>query len=87
MSHLDFLTTTSKTFKLITTNYSEVFTLLSKLTKSKASGLDEIPARLIRECPDLIADSLVVFSISPLLVSFFVDEWKCSKVIPLFRQG
>ena len=40
ISHLDYLTTTSKTFELRTTNSSEVFTLLSRLSKSKATGLE-----------------------------------------------
>ena len=33
---------------------TEVFSLLNKLNKSKATGLDNIAARLIRECADLI---------------------------------
>ena len=32
---------------------TEVFSLLNKLNKSKATGLDKIAARLIRECADL----------------------------------
>ena len=33
---------------------TEVFSLLNKLNKSKATGLDKIAARLIQECADLI---------------------------------
>ena len=87
ISHLDYLTTTSKTFELRTTNFSEVFTLLSRLRKSKARGLDKIPARLIRECLDLIADSLCTIFNRSITCGIFPDEWKCSKVIPLFKQG
>jgi hypothetical protein len=42
------------------TSSSIVFSLLSKLSKSKATGLDKISARLLRECPDLISDSLSI---------------------------
>ena len=34
------------------------FSPLSKLCKSKATGLDNIAAKLLRECPNLIAESL-----------------------------
>ena len=37
-------------------NTSAVFSLLSKLCKSKATGLDRISAKLLRVCPDLIAE-------------------------------
>ena len=87
ISHLDYLTTTSKTFELRTTNSSEVFTLLSRLSKSKATGLDKIPAKLIRKCPDLIANSLCTTFNRSITCGIFPDEWKCSKVIPIFKQG
>ena len=35
-SHLEYLTTTIKTFELRTTNYLNVFTLLSRLSKIKS---------------------------------------------------
>ena len=66
---------------------SNVFSMLSKLSKSKATGLDRITARLLRECPDLIADSLCLIFNHSINSGVFPDEWKCSKVIPLFKQG
>ena len=57
-SHLHYLEGTDKCFELKFTNPSKVFSLLSKLCKSKATGLDMISARLLRECTDLIADPL-----------------------------
>lgn len=79
--HLDYLIVTNNSFELNPTDNSNVFffqSLLSKLCKSKATGLDKISARLLRECADLIARSL--------FDCIFVDEWKCSKVIPIFKQ-
>ena len=49
-----YLTRTDKRFHLHPTDASRVFSLMNKLNKSKATGLDRISARLIRECPDLI---------------------------------
>lgn len=57
-SHLHYLEGTDKRFELKCTNPSKVFSLLSKLCKSKATGLDMISARLLRECADLIADPM-----------------------------
>ena len=47
-------------FQMKTFTSSKVLTMLSKLSKSKATGLDKISARLLHECPDLIANSLCV---------------------------
>ena len=55
-SHLHYLEGSDKRFELKCTNPSKVFSLLSKLCKSKATGLDMISTRLLRECADLIAD-------------------------------
>ena len=87
LSHNDYITNTKHTFELRQTNSSEVFSLLAKLSKSKATGLDRIPARLISECSDLIAVSLCTIFNRSILSGIFPDEWKSSKVIPLFKQG
>ena len=90
-SHLDYLSSNesgaSTSFQLKTTSSSIVFSLLSKLSKSKATGLDKISARLLRECPDLISDSLSIIFNRSIITGIFPDDWKCSKVIPLFKQG
>ena len=57
LPHLNYLTRTNKTFQLVT-SYSKVLTLLRKLNKTKATGLDKIPARLLMDYSDLIDTSL-----------------------------
>ena len=47
-----FLTETDKNFAFEKTTPTHVFALLSKLCKSKATGLYNISAKLLRECPD-----------------------------------
>ena len=86
-SYRDFLSGTDKHFKLQPIDNNRVRFLLSKLCTSKATGLDMISARLLRECTDLISYSLCeVFNLSTI-TGVFPEEWKCSKVIPLFKQG
>ena len=63
------------------------FSLLSKLCKSKATGLDEISERLLREYADLVASSLCAIFNRSIISGIFPTEWKSTKVIPLFKQG
>lgn len=87
-SHLAYLTPQSEiTFSLKETMVPEVFSLLSKLCKSKATGLDKISAKMLRLCPDLIAESLCAIFNRSINTGIFPDEWKCSKVIPLHKKG
>ena len=52
-SHLNYLTETGYcTFELKPTSVSKVLILLSRLCKSKSTGLDKISAKLLRECAD-----------------------------------
>ena len=86
-SHLNYLSDSDGRFELNTTSSSNVRTLLSKLGKSKATGLDKISARLLRECSDLIANHLCSIFNQSIVTGVFPDEWKLSKVIPLFKRG
>ena len=74
-------------FQLKETNFSAVFVLLSKLSRSKATGLDKISSRLLRECPDLIAESLSYIFNRSIVSGIFPDEWKHAKVVPIHKQG
>ena len=70
---LEYLNITDQRFCFTPTNSSQVFSLLNKLSKSKATGFDKISARLMRECADLICISIC--------------DWKCARITPLFKQG
>ena len=87
LSHLNYLTKTNSTFELVTTSYSKVLALLRKLNKTKATGLDKIPARLLKDCSDLIATSLCSIFNQSIISGIFPEEWKSAKVTPLFKNG
>ena len=61
------------------TDSSTVSRLLSKLSKLKATGLDKISCRLLRECPDLIAESLSLIFNRSIVMGIFPNEWKCAR--------
>ena len=67
------------------TNTSVVFTHLNKLAKTKATRLDNISARLIRECADIISGPLCDLLNKSLMSGIFPDDWKCARVTPLFK--
>ena len=87
-SYLEYLNChiSGNTFELKSTTSSMVCSLLYKLCKSKATGLDKISAKLLRYCPDLLSESLTVIFNCSINTGIFPDEWKCSKVIPLFKH-
>ena len=86
-SHLHYLSDTNCQCELNTIGVSKVYALLSKLCKSKATGLDKISARFLRESADLIAEHLCSIVNKSIVAGIFPDEWKLSKVTPLFKQG
>ena len=86
-SYRDFLSGTDKRFELQPIDNNRVRFLLSNLCTSKATGLDMMSARLLRECTELISYSLCeIFNLS-ITTGVFQEEWECSKIIPLFKQG
>ena len=46
-----------------------------------------ISSRLLRECADLIADPMCSVFNESIRSGIFPQEWKCAKVIPLFKEG
>ena len=86
-SYADYIVSSDNKFIFSPISSSNVFTLLNKLSKSKATGLDNISAKLIRECTDLISIPLCNIFNNSLSSGLFPDDWKCARVTPLFKQG
>ena len=86
-NYLRYLTNTDRQFQLCPTTRDKVLSLLNKLNKSKATGLDTISARLVRECADLICIPICnIFNLS-INQGIFPDDCKCARVTPLFKLG
>jgi len=87
-AHLDFVTNQppNVNFTLNPTDPSTVVSLLSKLCTSKATGLDNISARFLRDCWDIIGKSLYKIFNRSIETGVFPDDWKCAKVLPLYKQ-
>ena len=60
---------------------------LSKLKANKATGLDRITARLLKNAAVQITPVLINLFNRSLLSSTFPSAWKSGKVVPLYKSG
>ena len=86
-SYTDYIASSNNKFIFSSISSSNVFSLLNKLSKSKATGLENISAKLIRECANLISIPLCNIFNNSLSSGLFPDDWNCARVTPLFKQG
>ena len=87
LSYINNINVNNNEFSFSSTNCSIVFSHLNKLCRSKATGLDNISAKIVRECADLISVSLCDLFNKSLVSGIFPDDWKCTRVTPLFKEG
>ncbi|CAB4040631.1 Hypothetical predicted protein [Paramuricea clavata] len=66
---------------------SEVYDVLHCLDPSKASGPDNIPIRLLKECAHSITPSLICLFNKSLKQASLPSDWKLSNIIPLHKKG
>ena len=76
----------STTFNLQHTSATEVLKLLGKLSLNKATGLDNISCRLLKEAGPIIASSLACIINKTIDTGFFPSHWKMAKVFPLYTK-
>ena len=76
VSYKQFIDQTNEEFSFEIITPSQVILSLTKLCRSKATGLDSISARLLRECPDLIAKSLSQIFNQSIETEFFHTNGK-----------
>jgi hypothetical protein len=82
---LNKLTKISFMFNSVSTNFT--FQFLRKLKVRKASGLDQMPARLMRDAAAEICNPLTKIINASLETGHVPSEWKVTRVVPLFKSG
>ena len=60
---------------------------LRRLKAGKAVGLDNLPARLLKDAADTVAKPLTIILNASLQSGRVPDDWKAARVIPLFKKG
>ena len=60
---------------------------MKKLLNSKATGIHEIPNKVLKACGDILSPHLSqIFNIS-LTTKCYTDNLKCAKVAPVYKGG
>ena len=72
-------------FQVITEQFTETY--LHNLKQGKSTGLDNMPARLMKDSADIIAGPLTKILNMSLSVGQFPSEWKSARTVPLLKSG
>ena len=68
-------------------NVQEVVNLVKGIDGGKATGLDNIPCKLLKIDADVVAPSLTCIFNQSLLTGIYPSDWKLAKVTPIFKNG
>ena len=82
-----YLETTDISFSLQTPSIDIVLNLLKKIDDKKATGLYNIPSKLLKTAAGIIAPSLTAIFSKSILAGIYPSEWKTGKATPVFRRG
>ena len=67
--------------------FETVFKLLSEIDEKKAVGLDNIPNKLLKMAAQVVAPTLTGIFSASIRTGIFPNEWKSSRVTPIFKSG
>ena len=82
----DYITPAEHIFKLAKVSCQEVFNLIQKILSNKASGLDNISARLLKEASSIVTRSLTFIITLSITTGIFPNAWKRVRVSPIFKE-
>ena len=83
----DYLSKATSKFKFQAVSVSKVHGLLLSLNPCKATGIDKIPAKIIRVASPIIADSLTKIFNKAIRNECVPHDWKIARVIPLHKKS
>lgn len=72
-------------FQYVSTVFVKSF--LKKVKRSKATGPDDLPAGMLKDCADYIAVPLRYIVNLSLKTSIVPSAWKEAKIIPIYKSG
>jgi hypothetical protein len=71
----------------LTLTVEEVQAVLENLDSTKATGPDNIPARLLKETAPIISPSLCMLFNKSLDEGVLPEEWKLENIVPVHKKG
>ena len=78
---------TCRKFSFVPVSGETVEKELRKMKRKKATGLDGIPPFVLRDCAQVLKTPLTRIINMSLKSGVFPTDWKCSKVVPVFKSG
>ena len=78
LSYINNINVNRNKFSFSSTSSGIVFSHLNKLYISRTTGLDNISAKIMLECADLMSVSLCDLFNKSSLCGIFPDDWKCA---------
>lgn len=67
-------------------NVDNVTSSLMNLKTNKSTGLDKIPAKILKLSADIISPSLTYLFNLSLETGIYIDDWKRARVIPIYKS-
>ncbi len=74
-------------FSFAKVSVNQINKMLEELQVSKSTGLDDIPARFLRDAADIIAPTITFIVNLSLENCIFPSDMKLAKIILLFKKG
>ena len=66
---------------------SDVMDCISDLPNKKCEGFDRIPVCMLRDCRNILLDPLCALFSNIYATGLLPEQWKVSKIIPIFKKG
>ena len=60
---------------------------ISDLPNKKCEGFDRIPVCMLRDCGNILLDPLCALFSNIYATGLLPEQWKVSKIIPIFKKG
>jgi len=78
---------TTKSFKFEYVSIVFIKNFVKSLKKNKATGVDNLPAQMLKDCADSIAKPLQHIVNLSLQTGTVPTEWKTAKIVPIYKSG
>ena len=78
---------TCRKFKFKTVTEVTVKRELRKLKRKKATGLDEIPSFILKDCANVLTTPLTKIINTSITTSTYPSDWKKSRLVPVYKSG
>ena len=84
---MDYITKATSKLNFQAVSESTVQRLLLSLNPHKSTGIEKIPAKIIRVASPVVANSLTKIFNRTISNESFPSEWKQARVVPLHKKG